>query len=221
MLIVFDGLDSSGKSTQVTLLAEKLRARKLEVVILDHPSKTGLGAEMRDLMFTRKQRFTANAEVFLYAADVRESVDTIIRPAIARGAVVICHRWWYSSVVYQSYVDGCDLQLATNVSRQAAQIRPDLFFLLTVDPEEAMRRLGARGEVEGPYEKQELLSKTQQAWLEVYRSDINDAHASYIFDTTDMSVEAVQAEILLRVNSFLLFEERPAALVSVTREGAT
>ena len=222
MLIVFDGSDASGKSTQVTRLAEKLRDRKLEVVVLDHPTKTGLGGELRDLLHVRKQRFTSDAEAFLYAADVCESVRTIIQPALDRGAVVICHRWWYSSVVYQSYIDGCDLQLVTDISRQAAQIRPDLFFLLTVDPEVAMQRVLDRGgEIVSPYEKQELMSAVQQAWLEVFRSDINDAHASYTFDTTHLPVEALQAAIMGIVNPYLPPEESQAVLVYTTREVAS
>lgn len=141
MFITFEGLDGSGKSTQAELLRARLEADGLEVVPTREPGGTELGEGIRDLVL-HGGHVGPWAEALLYVAARAQLVDDVIRPALARGASVICDRYVDSSVAYQGVGRelGLDRMLELNLAAVGGLL-PDRTFLLELDPSEVPSRI--------------------------------------------------------------------------------
>ena len=144
VFIAFEGGDGAGKSTQVARLAARLRERGHEVVTTREPGGTELGAVIREQLLHGAQ-VGPRAEALLFAADRAHHVDTLIRPALERGAVVLTDRYVDSSVAYQGA--GRDLDAAEVASLSAwatGGLVPALTVLLDVSPQTGRRRRSGR-----------------------------------------------------------------------------
>ncbi|MEX0675117.1 MAG: dTMP kinase [Gaiellaceae bacterium] len=143
MFVTFEGLDGSGKSTQAELLAEHLRGLGHEAVLTREPGGTELGERVRELLLSGED-ISAWAEAALFASARAELVERVIRPALDRGADVICDRYLDSSLAYQGIARGLGVGRVLELNRPAiGDLLPDLTFLLLVDPEVAVKRAGA------------------------------------------------------------------------------
>jgi dTMP kinase len=142
VFVTFEGLDGSGKTTQVELLRQHLSENGREVVATREPGGTELGERVRNLLLQGGD-VSPWAEAALFAAARAELVAEVIAPALERGADVICDRYLDSSLAYQGIARGLgvDQVLALNVNAIRG-ILPDRTFLLVLDPDEAARRQG-------------------------------------------------------------------------------
>jgi len=123
-LIVFEGLDFTGKSTQVRLLAERLRARGLPVVTTREPGGTPIGEEVRRILLSRKSSDLLPLSELLLLITCRAQVySQVIAPGLARGAVVVSSRYRLSSLAYQGYGRGLDLELIRRLNDAATAPR--------------------------------------------------------------------------------------------------
>ena len=142
MFVTFEGLDGSGKSTQAELLRARLEADGFEVVSTREPGGTELGERVRDLVL-HGGHVTPWAEALLYAAARAQHVDEVIRPALERGASVICDRYLDSSVAYQGVGRELGLERVLELNLAAVGgLLPDRTFLLSLEPAEIGSRLG-------------------------------------------------------------------------------
>ena len=141
MFVTFEGLDGSGKSTQAELLRARLEADRVEVVSTREPGGTELGEGVRNLVL-HGGHVGAWAEALLYVAARAQLVDEVIRPALDRGAAVICDRYVDSSVAYQGAgrALGVDRILDLNLAA-VGSLLPDRTFLLELDPDEVPARI--------------------------------------------------------------------------------
>ena len=143
MFVTFEGLDGSGGTTQVELLATALRAEGRDVVATREPGGTRLGERVRKLVL-HGSTMSPWAEAFLFAGARAELVEQVIRPAIERGADVICDRYLDSSLAYQGIARGLGVERVLELNLNAIHaVLPDRTFLLLLDPAEAARRSGA------------------------------------------------------------------------------
>jgi dTMP kinase len=143
MFISFEGVDGSGKTTQVELLAAQLRSQGREVVATREPGGTDLGERIRD-MILHGDEMAPWAEASLFAAARAQLVDEVIRPALARGADVLCDRYIDSSLAYQGIGRGLGVERVLELNQLAtAGLLPDRTFVLLVPLEEATRRRGS------------------------------------------------------------------------------
>ena len=144
MFVSFEGLDGCGKTTQARLLAESLRGEGRDVLLTREPGGTPLGERIRDLVL-HGDHVAPWAEAALYAASRAQHVEEVIRPALARGATVVCDRYLDSSAAYQGVGRGLGLEevLSLNLA-VVAGLLPDRTFLVEVDPETAAERVGGR-----------------------------------------------------------------------------
>jgi dTMP kinase len=142
VFVTFEGLDGSGKTTQVELLRQYLEGEGREVVATREPGGTELGERVRELLLAGGE-ISPWAEAALFAAARAELVARVIAPALARGADVVCDRYLDSSLAYQGIARGLgvDQVLALNVNAIRG-ILPDVTFLLLLDADEAARRSG-------------------------------------------------------------------------------
>jgi dTMP kinase len=150
--LALEGGEGVGKSTQARMLADWLRAKGHDVVTTFEPGGTPVGQRLRtELLGVRAEgaQLSARAEALLFAADRAEHVATVIRPALARGAVVVSDRYVDSSIAYQGA--GRDLEPAevARISRWATDgLRPDLTVLLDLSPEVALQRVDSPDRLE-------------------------------------------------------------------------
>ena len=140
--IALEGGDGAGKSTQLAAVAEWLRGRGYEVVTTREPGATPLGSVLRNLVLhADEHKLGARAEALLFAADRADHMETIVRPALERGAVVLTDRHVDSSVAYQSGGRGLKADEVASLSAFATEgVRPDLVVLLDLDPAVARAR---------------------------------------------------------------------------------
>jgi dTMP kinase len=143
VFITFEGQDWSGKSTQAALLADSLRADGHDVVSTREPGGTPVGEAIRTLVLDGPE-MNAWAEAALFAAARAEHVAAVIRPALERGAAVVCDRYVDSSVVYQGIARGLGAERVLELNLAVTDgLLPDRTFVLDVDPETARARHSA------------------------------------------------------------------------------
>ncbi len=142
MFITFEGPEGSGKSTQVRLLVEWLRERGYQVLSTREPGGTAIGdAVRRVLLDVRHTEMRPQTEVFLFSAARAQLVDEVIRPFLAQGGVVVSDRYVDSTLAYQGYGRGLDVDLLRQISEFAiGGLWPDLTIYLDVPVEEGLRR---------------------------------------------------------------------------------
>ncbi len=142
LFITFEGIEGSGKSTQMTLLAKYLSSKGYEVTMTREPGGTPIGEAIRVVLlnpdFTEMDYRT---EVLLYAADRAQHVAESIKPALARGSIVVSDRYLDSTIAYQHHGRGLPLDYILKANEQATEgIMPDLTILLTVPVETGLKR---------------------------------------------------------------------------------
>lgn len=146
IFITFEGGEGSGKSSQIAALLAALRAEGREVVETQDPGGTAIGREIRRILLDPARTGMAPlAELLLYEASRAQLVAEVIRPALARGQVVLCDRFTDSTVAYQGYGRGLDLALIDRLNRLvSADLRPNCTFLLDLDPAAGLARVRER-----------------------------------------------------------------------------
>ena len=143
MFISLEGLDGSGKTTQARLLGARLEAEGVEVVLTREPGGTPLGEEIRELLL-HGGHVAPWAEAALYAASRAQHVEQLIRPALERGATVICDRYVDSSVAYQGIARGLGRDRVLELNLAAVEgLMPDVTVLLELGVAAAAERMGA------------------------------------------------------------------------------
>lgn len=200
--IVFEGGEGVGKSTQSRLLAEALRARGLEVVTTREPGGTPGAEAIRALVLASDgPGWGARAEALLFAAARADHVETLIRPALARGAWVVCDRYLDSSRAYQgggSGLQDADIMALHRIGSEG--LLPDVTVLLTLDPAEAAARVerrdaGALDRIGG--REAEYHARVAAAFLRYAAEDL----ARFAVIAADGAPEAVHARVLAAIGA--------------------
>ena len=142
-LLALEGVDGCGKTTQAGFLAAALEKLGREVLVTQEPTKGLTGQKLRQYLTGPSRSLSPTEELHLFIMDRREHVETLIEPALAEGKIVICDRYYYSTVAYQGALglDPAEI-LAQNESFAP---RPDLVFILTLPVPLAMKRLAGKG----------------------------------------------------------------------------
>ena len=139
MFYTFDGIDGGGKSTQLKLFCDWLAERGEQVVTCRDPGSTPLGEAVRELLLNRRDlEIHRRSEMLLYMAARAQLVEQVIRPALDAGKTVVSDRFFLANVVYQGHAGGLDVDELWRIGEVAtAGIKPDLTFLLDIDPQAA------------------------------------------------------------------------------------
>ena len=144
LFITFEGADGCGKTTQIKLLDEYLRAKGYQTLLTREPGSKGLGEKLREILLNYDGEVSPVAESFLFLADRAQHIDCIIKPALEKGTIVLCDRHTDSTLAYQGYGRGLDLGEIRKLNKIATSgLTPDLTIVLDVDIETSQARVGA------------------------------------------------------------------------------
>ena len=180
--IVFEGIDGSGTTTQCHQLADYLRHAGIPFILTREPGGTPAAEKIRDLVLDPALGdISHTAELFLYAASRAQHVEELIRPALDRGDVVICDRYIASSLAYQGYGRGLDLDTIRQVNVLAViGCMPDLTIYLDLPLAVARARRNKRGEVADRLERggESLQEKVTRGYREIAKGD----HTALVLD---------------------------------------
>jgi len=148
-LVTFEGIEGSGKSTQLGLLADHLIGRGQRVLKTREPGGTLLGDRVRSLLLDPAfPKIVPKAELYLILASRAQHVAEVIRPAILEGRIVLCDRFIHATIAYQGYGRGLEIDFVEAASLPASdQVTPRLVFLLDLDVSVALDRLAQRGQM--------------------------------------------------------------------------
>lgn len=171
LFITFEGTDGCGKTTQIELLKRYLEEKGYKVVLTREPGAKGLGEKLREILLNYDGDVSSNCESFLFLADRAQHIDMLIKPAIERGEVVLCDRHTDSTVAYQGYGRGLDLDQIRMLNDIATNgVKPDMTFVFDIDIETAQKRVGKtkdRMESAGI----EFFKRVRQGYLEIAKSE--------------------------------------------------
>jgi dTMP kinase len=201
--LAFEGGEGSGKSTQTNLLARWLRDRGYEVVVTREPGATDLGRRLRALLLDPKSMgLSARAEALLYAADRAEHVESVIRPALARGAVVVSDRYVDSSLAYQGAGRALSRAEVERLSEFATSgLKPDITVLLDVQVRDGLARTALRDPVPDRLEAEGVAfhERVRAAFREIADAD----PGRYLVIDASAAVESIHAVIVERIESLI------------------
>jgi len=171
LFITFEGADGCGKTTQMKLLADYLKTQGLEVVLTREPGGKGLGERVREILLNYDGEVSDRCESFLFLADRAQNIDIIVNPAVEQGKIVLCDRHIDSTVAYQGYGRGLDLDRIKMLNNLATNGRkPDLTIVFDIDVETSMKRVGSekdRMESAGI----EFHNKVRNGYLEIAKEE--------------------------------------------------
>ena len=198
LFVVFEGGEGAGKSTQSRLLADRLRAHG-DVVHTREPGGTPVGEAVRAVVLDpAHEGMSDRAEALLFAAARGEHVHRVVRPALDRGAVVLCDRYLDSSVAYQGVGRGLGVEAIAGLSLWATQgLLPDLTVLLDVDPALGLARVDDPNRLEG--ESLEFHREVRAGFLALAAAD----PPRYLVVDASREPAAIAAEVAARVEALL------------------
>ena len=143
LFITFEGADGCGKTTQMELLAKYLKNNGKDVLLTREPGGKGLGEKVREILLNYDGPVSDRCESFLFLADRAQNIDIIVNPAASQGKIVLCDRHIDSTVAYQGYGRGLDIERINKLNDIATNgKKPDLTFVFDIDVETSMKRVG-------------------------------------------------------------------------------
>src|SRR2546426_12416733 len=200
MLITFEGVEGSGKTTQMTRLGRWLQREGVRIERTAEPDGTALGTAIRRLFADPRIHPTPLGEVFLFMAARQQHVAEKVRPWLERGRVVLCDRYADATVAYQGHGRGVDPNLIRELNvRATGGVLPDLTLLFDLDPVEGLRRI--RGRRRDRFEREALAfhRRVRRGYLEIRRAEpkrVRLVRAAAPPDVVAAEVRAIVEEFL-------------------------
>ncbi len=203
--ITFEGGEGAGKSTQIKRLADALKKRSYDVVLTREPGGSPGAEAIRKLLVEGEPgRWDGITETLLFAAARRDHVERTIRPALERGAWVLCDRFMDSTIAYQGYGAGVDLALVRRLSTDAAgDIVPSLTLILDLPVEAGLARAVSRAGGEDRFERKgaEFHARLRDGFLAIARTEPKRCVVIDATGTPDAVAEAISKTVSERLNS--------------------
>ena len=198
LFITFEGADGCGKTTQIELLDKYLTKKGKKTLLTREPGAKGLGVKLREILLNYDGEVSPQCESFLFLADRAQHVDCIIKPALKEGKIILCDRHTDSTVAYQGYGRGLDLDRINMLNNIATSgLKPDLTIVFDIDVETSMQRVGKekdRMESAGV----EFFNKVREGYLEIAKNEPNRVKVIKSSDT----IENIHKQVVELVESY-------------------
>lgn len=212
LFITFEGIEGSGKSTQIKILNDFLKLRGHDTILTREPGGTPIGNDIRKILLHPDNKgMSFLTELFMYAAGRAQHMDQVIAPALRAGKSVLCDRFSDATIAYQGYGRGFPLEMIRQVNRLTiGDLVPTLTFLLDCDTSEGLKRARDRnaiqtaknrGENEDRFENEalEFHKKVRDGYLEIARQE---PERVVVIDAA-REVDVVHQEIVKQVLKFI------------------
>jgi dTMP kinase len=203
--ITFEGIDGSGKSTQLRMLAGDLRQRGIDVITTCQPGGTPLGRRLREAFLETEETVAPMAELLLFAADRAQHVEFLIKPALEEGRIVISDRYADATTAYQGAGRGFPEDTVSEIIRLATGgLKPGLTLFFDISVENALSRTGRRND-DGEranrmdMETADFYERVRTAYLKIAASEPERFH---VIDGNG-SLEDIHAKVVQTVGKFL------------------
>ena len=204
-LITLEGIDGSGKTTQLELLADHLRQKNLEVITTREPGGTPLGKKLREVFLETKDKIAPRAELLLFAADRSQHIEFLIKPALEQNKIVISDRFADATFAYQGAGRGFSEDLVNEVIEIATNgLKPDLtiFYDLPIEISQA-RTISAdakdRKNNRMDAEKKDFYERVRNAYLKIAAREPE----RFIIIEADGTIEEIQSKTISVMTDFL------------------
>ncbi|MBQ7378688.1 MAG: dTMP kinase [Clostridia bacterium] len=199
MFIVFEGIDGAGKTTQIELLADKLRGAGFDPYITAEPTGMETGKAIRRVLSGAVPKTPTQVAAMFVQDRIDHNVDPEqgIEVLLAQGKAIICDRYYYSSLAYQGSLTDFDWVMAANCSCPEIR-RPDLCIFLDLSPEESMKRITKGRTQTEIYEKADTLTKVRARYMDVFQKLSARGEQIEIIDASgniEQTAEAINAAI--------------------------
>lgn len=194
MFITFEGIDGSGKTTQIKLLQNYLISLNKEVVLTREPGGTPLAEQLREVLLGSEEIKSPLTEFLILTAGRHDHIENLIKPALDANKIVISDRFYESSVIYQGYAKGLNLELMDKIqSLVNGDFAPNITFVLDVNPQKSLLRINDRQE-KNFYDDKKLSfhQKLRDGFLEIAK---NNPKRIKIIDAS-LTAEEVHKEII-------------------------
>ncbi|MFH1213524.1 MAG: dTMP kinase [Candidatus Neomarinimicrobiota bacterium] len=206
LLITFEGIDGSGKTTQIRRFIQRLEDESVPCILFREPGGTPIGEQIRDILLDKSNSgMCAITELLLYSASRYQLSRELIWPALQEGKVVICDRFYDSTTVYQGYGRGIDLGFINDLNRIATDnLIPNLTFVFDIPLAERARRFGQKDLDRLEQENQNFQDKVRKGFLQIAKAEPNRI---CMIDGTKTE-EAVSKEVWQKFESILKRNEK-------------
>ncbi len=200
LFITFEGADGSGKTTQLNKIKTFLEDKGFDVTVTREPGALDIGQKIRDILLHYEGNVSDKCEMFLFLADRAQHAETFIKPALKEGKIVLCDRHTDSTVAYQGYGRGQDIELLKKLNSIAVDgLTPDLTLLYDIDTQTAQQRIireKDRMETAGI----EFHKKVRNGYLELYKENpdriklinVNNSIETVFEDTKKIIIELLK-----------------------------
>ena len=199
LFITFEGADGCGKTTQLNMLKDYLTGKNYDVLLTREPGGRGLGEKVREILLNYDGVVSDRCESFLFLADRAQNIDIIVNPAVEQGKIVLCDRHTDSTVAYQGYGRGLDIEQINMLNNLATHNqKPDLTFVFDVDIETSMKRVGQnkdRMENSG----MEFFNRVRNGYLQLAK---NEPNRIKVIDSTK-TIDEVFEDVKKIIDSYL------------------
>jgi dTMP kinase len=171
--ISLEGIEGSGKSTQVKLLSEYLKIKGYNVLTTEEPGGTKISLKIRDILLAPENHMDPMTELLLYSSSRAQLVREVICPALARNIIVVTDRFFDSTTAYQGYARGIDITILKTLHEiVASDLKPFMTFLLDMDVEEGLRRnRGAQKKDRFELETIEFHNRVRKGYLQIAKEE--------------------------------------------------
>ncbi len=208
--ITFEGVEGSGKSTQVKLLGKYLTGKNIPVLLTQEPSGTPIGQKIGDILFNRgHQAMCPETELFLFCAARAQHVREVVWPALKEGKYVLCDRFSDATFAYQAAGRGLDLDFIRTINNYCAErLKPDLTLLFDLPVETGLQRAGQRDiklkdpSVADRFEKEKLdfHSRVRQGYLSLCAAEPGRFRVIDAARTVDMIAQDTRRHVMAFIN---------------------
>ena len=216
-LITFEGIEGSGKSTQIKLVAEYLIEKNISLLVTQEPSGTDIGRKIGGILFNREHYYMcAETEMFLFCAARAQHVREMIMPALKQNKVVLCDRFSDATYAYQGFGRGLDHDFIKLVNDYSSMLlKPDLTLLFDLPVEIGLQRATARNNrLKEPSstdrferEKMDFHRRIHEGYLKIYK---NDPYRFRLIDAA-RDVDTIQKEVRQHIIDFIVETPIPKA----------
>jgi dTMP kinase len=169
ILIVLEGIDGSGKSTQAGLLIERLKAKGFKIVYFREPSKGKWGRKLK-MKALHPDSLSPEEELGLFLKDRKENVEKNLKPALFKKKIIVLDRYYYSTIAYQG-ARGIDVKRIRKMNEDFV-IKPDLVFILDIEPQKGLERIKDRAKKDKLFEQKDYLVKVRKIFKSIKGKNI-------------------------------------------------